>query len=87
MNAHAGDPRGQTLGACLSKLSAGNPCPCCGAPLRIRYAIQPVRAMPAAGVGEVGPTAVLSCSECGCEVSAGDGAEDVGGFRFFCAAA
>ena len=78
MSAETGSEHVQTLGACLSKLAAGDPCPCCGARLRARLVSQPVRPVPALGVNGDTETPILVCPECGCEVSAGDRAEDLG---------
>ena len=86
MDAQTGRPIVQTLGARLSTLGVGDPCPCCGAGLKLRTADEPVRSVPAAGAaGVVGrrEKAVLFCPECGCELSAEDGTEDSGGCRRF----
>jgi hypothetical protein len=77
----------QTLGACLSKLGAGDPGPCCGARLKVWLAPQPVRPAPDADVAGRAESVVLACPGCGCEFSAGDGADGAGGCRSYGVAA
>jgi hypothetical protein len=87
MDATGGEQRMQTLGACLSSLGPGDPCPCCGARLEARVlqsATQrdPVRssAMSRAARALAAPVGVepaadraLQCAECGCEIDAEEG--------------
>ena len=76
----------QTLGACLSSLASGDPCPCCGGRLERAATGSPRRDKvlsgrqsapaaaavrpPDAGRGDSG---ALHCIACGCEI---DGAEE-----------
>ena len=81
MNLRSSGPSSQTLGACLCALGPGDPCPCCGARLKVRLAAQPVRDFAGSGAAPGTETAVLACPQCGCEVASADCAENAGGCR------
>jgi hypothetical protein len=81
MNRHSADQQVQTLGTCLSQLRAGDPCPCCGALLSMRLSSQRRRSVLPVAIPDVSDDIVLSCPECGCEISAEDGADHVRGHR------
>lgn len=87
MNGQSAHQQVQTLGTCLSQLRAGDPCPCCGARLSMRLCSQPRRPAPPVAAREASEDIVLSCPECGCEISAEDGVDDVRGRRTFSVAA
>jgi hypothetical protein len=77
----------QTLGRCLSQLRAGDSCPCCGARLAMRLAAQQARSAVAVMRRDVPDVVVLSCGECGCEISGEDGADEAKAGRPFSVAA
>lgn len=87
MNGQTAHSQVQTLGRCLSQLRAGDPCPCCGARLSMRLCAQPQRPAPPMATRGAPEDFVLSCPECGCEISAEDGADDLRGRRCFGVAA
>ena len=87
MDGHAANPQIQTLGGCLSQLRAGDPCPCCGAGLAMRFAAQPARHSAASMRRDVPDAVVLSCGECGCEISGDVGADGANVGRPFSVAA
>ncbi len=87
MNGQTAHPQVQTLGRCLSQIRAGDPCPCCGARLAIRHSGQSSHPVPTIAMPGAAEAYVLLCSECGCEISAEDGADHVFGRRSFGVAA
>jgi hypothetical protein len=87
MNGQTAHSQVQTLGKCLMQMRAGDACPCCGARLSMALCSQLPCQVPPVGILGGTESCVLSCSECGCEISAEDGADDVRGRRYFGVAA
>ena len=87
MNGQTVHPQVQTLGTCLSQIGAGDPCPWCGARLGMHLSAQAPRTVPAVGISGASGGSVLTCPDCGCEISAEEGADDVRGRRSLSVAA
>lgn len=73
MNQALDSSRVETLGACLLNLKPGDPCLCCGFPVREVATGRLGRQLVLLPEQAPAATVVLACPECGCEV---DGEEE-----------